>query len=603
MSEDQFTSDQFSSVQWDRDEVTHPSNGQDVNAANHDVNENNGSKTDETIRDIIEEEPEEDYAAPPYTEQDADKSSEDGDSDSYPNNSILLSKLGDVTPDVPSTIGSTDPTDTTDLFEAYSIETAVTSPIRDLDTHSKGFISYLLTTTTDHPSVLKLSSHKQPSTPKSYITIKTRRRYGDFRILHDCLSNDYPTLLTPPLPSKSNFKYLTGDTFSSEFVHKRLHSLNRFVKFILQHRHLSQLSIFHLFIADSSDWTTFIKNLKLKESGLEDANSAGSAGFVNKVVNEDLITETVMNFLTPAKHKRETNKDILEINDKLKKLYENLTKLDKIFVKLNKKNHDLSVDYENFAAQILKLSIVQQADIDPVVTEPSTPVKALSASQITSPKSIVTTEGEKSILTNFKIFAESLEYFLKNWTSLYTYIDESFLVSLKDCSKYILSLTNLIELQHNKKIDLQVLQDYLVKSRNELSGMTGEASSVPPPNPVLQSNSGGGLVNNTTQLIKDTLSTSATPHIGSTLHDGKILKLQSKIELLEFEIAQQTKLVNDLTNKIINEEYPNWDKFNRNELKDSMVGLCDEQIVFYKGLVDNWSDVELKLLKRLDELA
>lgn len=61
-------------------------------------------------------------------------------------------------------------------------------------------------------------------------------------------------------------------------------------------------------------------------------------------------------------------------------------------------------------------------------------------------------------------------------------------------------------------------------------------------------------------------------------------------------------MVQDLTNKIINEEYPNWDKFNKNELKDAMLGLCEEEIKFYKGLVDNWSEVEMKLMKRLDEL-
>jgi sorting nexin-4 len=33
-----------------------------------------------------------------------------------------------------------------------------------------------------------------------------------------------------------------------------------------------------------------------------------------------------------------------------------------------------------------------------------------------------------------------------------------------------------------------------------------------------------------------------------------------------------------------------------------MLGLCDEQIKFYRGLIDNWSEVELKLMKRLDEL-
>ncbi|KAG2736939.1 hypothetical protein G9P44_001029 [Scheffersomyces stipitis] len=481
------------------------------------------------------------------------------------------------------------------MFEKYRIESSVTSPINDLDTASKHFISYLVTTTTNHPAVVKLSSHR--SAPEDeYVTISVRRRYGDFSLLHECLSNDIPTAMIPPLPSKSNFKYLTGDTFSTEFVNKRLHSLDRFMKFILQHKRLSQESVFHLFISDSNDWGNFTKNLKLRDINYDESGAGSSAnGFVNKVVNEDMITEKVMNYFTSSKHKRETNKDILEINDKLKKIYENLMKLDKIFVRLNKKNHDLSIDYDQFSAQIMKLSLVQTTDMNST-SEPSTPSKNGDAASVV----------DSNITNNFKIFADSLDYLSKNWSELHKYVDETFLVSLRDCSKYIISLSNLIEFQHNKKIDLQVLQDYLAKARSELASFGGSTASTgarhPPPVPVLNSHSGGGIVNNTTQLIKDTLSTSATPHIGSTATDGKIGRLEERINKLESEITVQTKLVNDLTYRIINEEYPNWDKFNRNQLKESMVGLCDQEIKFYKGLVDNWSDVETKLLRRLDEL-
>lgn len=464
-------------------------------------------------------------------------------------------------------------------FETYKLETTVTSPIRDLDAGSKPFISYLLTTTTNNPKLLKLAQ-KSLKNNEDYLSIQTRRRYGDFRYLHDSLSKDYPMVMIPPLPSKSNFKYLTGDTFSTDFVHKRLNSLNRFIKFIINHKILSQASIYHLFVSDSPDWLTFTKSLKLK-----DTDESSGSGFVNKVVNEE-ITESFMNFLTPSKHKRETNKDILEINDKLKKLYENLMKLDRLFTRLNRKNHDLSVDYDQFSSQILKLAQVQKDE----------------GNENDLNLSSTNDKSEDVMFTNFKLFAESLSYFSKNWQSVNKYIDESFLVSLKDCSRYIISLTNLINLEHNKKIDLQVLQDYLQKSKNELSILGGGNSNHrAPPSPVAYNN--GGIVNTTTQLIKDTLSTSATNNIGSSTTDNKIEKLHKKIAELEQEIEVHTKVVNDLTNNIVNEEYPDWDRFNRNELKDSMLGLCDEQIKFYRGLIDNWSEVELKLSKRLEKLG
>lgn len=577
--------DQFTSIQWDRDDLETQKDTkvdkQETITEDDEQNNNDNEDKDATLAESNEQE---------------ETVNNNGDNDNEdPTDSMILSKSGEEDVDKNTAHNSDGDNPAAEIIDnnsltpqtqndAFLIEVEVTSPLRDLDSSSKPYISYLLTTTTNHPSVIRLASTKKEQ-DNGKTEIKARRRYGDFRFLYDCLSNDYPQAMMPPLPSKLNFKYLTGDTFSTEFVHKRLHSLDRFVRFITTHKVLSQLSIFHLFISDSADWSTFQKNLKISKTGTQESdvdkgNPSITSNVVNKVVNEDLLTETIMNFLTPSKHKRETNKDILEISDKLKKLYENLIKLDKIFTKLNKKNHDLSVDYEQFLQQIMKLSGIQNLSEDNSETGANTEL------------------GEqRQFAANFKVFASSLSYFLDNWSNLHKYINESFLVSLRDCAKYIISLTNLIELQHNKKIDLQVLQDYLNKAKGELQNLGGRH----PPNPIV-AHSNGGIVNNTTQLIKDTLSTSATPNIGSAATESKVTKLQNKISELESEISVQSQVVLDLTNKIINEEYPNWDKFNKVELKESLLGLCNEEITFYRGLVDNWSEVELKLLKRLDEL-
>lgn len=519
-------------------------------------------------------------------------------------------------------------------FRKYPIRVHVSQPISDRDGNSKSYISYLITTTTSHPDILKLlpetkqegkdgentnesgnaesegagksadteseggavhdgeSAENEESPVSEHTstqlgstldrTIKVRRRYGDFRFLHECLASDFPQVLVPPLPPKLNFKHLTGDTFSTLFVHKRLHLLDRFLQFISCHRDLSQLAVFHYFVSESGEWATFTKNLKIAKGDDQDL-------LVGKVVNEDLLTERVMNFFTSSKHKRETNKDILEISDKLKKLYENLLRLDRIFSKLNRKNSDLKADYEQFLVQIDRLAAVQSA------TAAANDTGLVDASPLIS-------SDAQSAVNNFKTFSESLLYFLDRWGDLHRYIDESFLVTLKDCAKYIVRFTDLIELQHNKKIDLQVLEDYLAKARTDLSAMGGTPHAAPP-TPVLIGQANTGIVNSTTQLIKDTLSTSATPHIGSSHTDSKKVKLQQRILQLEYEIRKQTELVSDLTARIINDEYPNWERFNKQQLKQSMVGLCDQEISFYRGLVDNWSDVELKLMKRIDELS
>lgn len=486
-------------------------------------------------------------------------------------------------------------------FSKYKLTLEVSNPIFDKDPNGKLYISYLIVTETDHPDVKRLQK-KNPQ--DGVINIKVRRRYRDFRFLSACLTSDFPLLLVPPLPPKLNFKYLTGDTFSKSFVHKRLFSLARFVEFICEHKILSQLAVFHYFLSDSTEWSTFTKNLKISKSGSANGLSDDAEPLiVGKVVNEELLTETVMNFFTSSKHKRETNKDILEISDKLKKLYENLVKLDKIFARLNKKNSDLKTDYEQFLVQVNRLASIQ-----------------LSTSRANDngnldPNSSFTTgasfDGTLAYAANCKVFSESLLFFLEKWGELYQYIDEAFLVSLKDCAKYIIKFSDLIELQHNKKIDLQVLQEYLEKARSELAtlggatanALNGASHHAPIPSPALINHNRGGLVNSTTQLIKDTLSTSATPHIGSTQSDLKKAKLEQRIHSLESEIVAQTKVVNAVTSQIVNEEYPNWDRYNKKQLKQSMVDLCEKEISFYKDLLQNWKSAELKLAARLEELS
>lgn len=466
-------------------------------------------------------------------------------------------------------------------FFKYSIVLAVSNPLSDRDANLKAYISYLVTTTTTHPDIKRLSTQGDAES----VTVKVRRRYGDFRFLHDCLHSDFPQVLIPPLPPKLNFKYLTGDTFSSSFVHKRLHSLDRFVAFICQHKLLLQLSVFHYFVSDSLEWVAFTKTLRIAKGDEE-------PGVVSKVVNEDLLTETIMNFFTSSKHKRETNKEILEISDKLKKVYENLLKLDRIFARLNKKNNDLKSDYELFLLQINKLAPTLNGAAPPTPQDSALPETANSAEN----------NNLTPVANNFRQFADSLMFFSENWGNLARYIDESFLVALRDCAKYIARLSELIELHHNKKIDLQVLHEYLAKAKAEMVAMDGGLGSSGPPSAALIGQGSGGFVNNTTQLIKDTLSTSATPHISSSQTDNKKARLQQKIEQLESEISLQTALVKSLSDRIINEEYPNWDRFNKLQLKQAMVDLCDHEISFYKGLVDRWTDVEAKLSQRLSEI-
>lgn len=623
--------DPFTSVQWDRDEAKlHPGHvspiqedtsvpGTPPDAVAEPANENVENLKPRSVNTSTQaqspcspelpplEEMPESASAPSDMTQDPIKS--DLEFDDYSSRSFYAAAgVPDAyesgkAPLPQALLGAVETSDTRRMeeqFRKYKIELHLKDPIFDKDPNGKLFISYLIETKTDHPDVLKVLRLAQTDADA---TIRVRRRYRDFRFLFVCLNNDFPQLLVPPLPSKLNFKYLTGDTFSKSFVHKRQSSLERFVTFICEHKILSQLAVFHYFLSDSSEWGTFTKNLKISKNGGAVTGSTEDGDlFMGKVVNEELLTETVMNFFTSSKHKKQTNKEISEISDKLKRLYENLIKLDKIFARLNKKNNDLKTDYEQFLQQVSRLAAIQ------ISTAKANESGSMDPN--TSLTSVATSAGTLPYATSCKVFSESLLYFLNRWSELYQYIDEAFLISLKDCAKYIVKFTDLIELQHNKKIDLQVLQDYLAKARAELESLGGATANAlngsehhPAPSPALINHTRTGLVNNTTQLIKDTLSTSSTPHIGSAQSEMKRTKLEQRIAKLESEIDQQTKVVNAVTSQIIHEEYPNWDRYNKKQLKQSMVDLCNQEILFYRDLLENWKSVELKLVERLDELS
>ena len=123
--------------------------------------------------------------------------------------------------------------------KSFTTTTEVTSPTRDTDAAQKPFVTYLVTTVTNDPSIIRLClTLKKVSEDNDMQSVAVRRRYGDFKFLHECLTADYPQHLVPPLPSKLNFKYLTGDTFHEEFITKRLQSLNRFIHYTNQHQYL-----------------------------------------------------------------------------------------------------------------------------------------------------------------------------------------------------------------------------------------------------------------------------------------------------------------------------------------------------------------------------
>jgi sorting nexin-4 len=90
----------------------------------------------------------------------------------------------------------------------------ITEPLKHGE-GSQSFISYLVT--------------HQPSSTSTSTKIQVRRRFQDFILLHQSLLEQYPQCIIPPLPSKHRIEYVTGDRFSTDFIQKRIISLQSFL--------------------------------------------------------------------------------------------------------------------------------------------------------------------------------------------------------------------------------------------------------------------------------------------------------------------------------------------------------------------------------------
>ncbi|ODV60243.1 Snx4p ASCRUDRAFT_35728 [Ascoidea rubescens DSM 1968] len=421
--------------------------------------------------------------------------------------------------------------------ETIYINSIVSSPQKESDGQN-AFISYLIETHTNNPVFQSKN-------------IKVRRRFSDFYLLYQCLLNDYPASIVPPLPDKQRLEYIKGDRFGYDFTNKRCSSLNRFLKRLSLHPVLKRAKIYLIFL-ESADWNSYKKNLNLKHSIYSSSKSTNDndKNLIFESISSapsmvDTLSDALMNaFKSPQ---QQPNKEFLEINERCNKLNENITKIDKVFQKYVKKIGDLDTNYLNFSKQVLRLN---ELEID----------NDLTFDSILNPPPI----------------NNKLSYGLNK---LKTYIDNDYITSLKDLENYIYSIKSIMKLKEQKQLDYEALTEYLSKAINEKNTITNGGSTGS-----FLSSKFDDLRGVNTQLQKK----------------EKLIKLNSKIELLEKEVAKTKKITEIFENEILHEvQY--FDVIKNNEIKDNLINLGDNYITFYKDMISTWEDVEKGLEKDIYE--
>lgn len=425
----------------------------------------------------------------------------------------------------------------------YTIETKVTDPVMEKEGQNT-YIDYQVDVTTDDPKLKK---------PQYSI----RHRYSDFYFLYECLMNDYPTLLIPPLPNKQRLEYIKGGRFSDEFTAKRAVSLSTFLRRVCHHPTLKRSQVLHIFLDESDYWNTYKQNLKVPSVGsLDSANSATQ--------NLETMTEFIMNSFKKPSVESKNKHEFEEIQTRTTKLHDNLNRIDHIYNRVLHKQQNIANGLDKFGQEFGQLTLLLGNDFEGKHQEPED-----------------LDEGTRQMLKKFDQFAANLKESSASINTLDHDIEYNYLTSLKDLEHYIMQLRNLLKLKDDKALDYEMLSNYLDKSKEERSNLMN-----------------GGSITSTTEgtisfLTKKFESfTGLGPRDTSNLTNERIHKLEARIEMLEKEKAQAKKIYDQYDRDIVT-EFEHFNQVKNDEIGGSLSDLCGYYLQFHKRLDSEMKPVDL----------
>ncbi|KAJ1999332.1 intercellular trafficking and secretion [Coemansia thaxteri] len=212
------------------------------------------------------------------------------------------------------------------LGDEVETDVTVDQPRKEGEGTSNPYVTYLVTTT---------RTNKRTREIRRYAL---RRRFQDFVWLHEQLYKQFVASVVPPLPGKHRLEYLTGDRFSEEFVGKRKHGLERFVRRIVLHPLLRCSQHLTVFL-EAKDWSSEYEIKAKSENGVLDS-----------------IGDTLMNTFSKV---RKRDERFIEMRDTLVRLGDNLGRTQRLFLRVTKRQHDLQQAYEELGTGLVDLGDIE----------------------------------------------------------------------------------------------------------------------------------------------------------------------------------------------------------------------------------------------------
>lgn len=397
-------------------------------------------------------------------------------------------------------------TSTSDPASSVYINSTVADPQKEQEGQN-AYISYLITTETNSPVFQST-------------LVRVRRRFSDFYFLFTALSSEYPACAVPPLPDKNRLEYIKGDRFAPEFTLKRATSLTRFISRIQEHPILRKSKSLIVFL-ESNDWNAHKRLVSAKLSTKTVAESTGVL---------DSFSESLLNAFN--KVAAPPPSEFVEVKEKMDKLDDNLVQMEKSFLRVIRRQEDLSNDFNDLSEQLVRLAGL-----------------------------------EKALEPQFCAFANGTAFLSHANHTLHDQIDGDYLVFLRDLQNYVSSMETLLKIQEQKQLDHEALTYYLQRAVAEKQSVASDT----------------GSKNFFRARLEDVRGINH-----EVSKQERLRKLDAKIEGLQHEVGN-TKVVTDTFQELAMNEFQIFDKTKETEMKGTLSSLADNHIHFYESLINEWS--------------
>ncbi|RCH98084.1 intercellular trafficking and secretion [Rhizopus azygosporus] len=402
--------------------------------------------------------------------------------------------------------------------ELSTMTIVIDDPKKHQDPTAGTYVTYLITTTTT------LETFRNNGQPCS-----VRRRFQDFVWLHNTLTMEYPACIVPPLPDKHRLEYIKGDRFSLEFITKRKLSLQWFMNRISRHPILQCSQSTRIFL-ESNDF----RNDKRAQSTYVPPTTS--------LINS--IGDTLVNAFVKLK---KPDEKFEEMKDIVNRLEDNLNIIERLYLRINKRQRDLQRDYTSFANSIQGLSAL-----------------------------------ETSIRNSLHQFAETCKAYSKVMKEMSEKEELLFLNEIHELIAYCHAAKDVLKARDQKQLDFEELSRYLDQAVLEKERTLHPRFSDR---------------GNITEYVADKINEVRGISMQQAKRE-KLARLERKIDELQNEVLRTSDESAEFSSQVV-EEFSLFQKTKLLELKQGLLAYADCHIDFFQKGMDIWEKI-LPVLESID---